>query len=157
MLVDFDIDTRRGAQIGIRRPLCKEGRKEGGGKAARMDVVGEWIFGLGRLESVKCEGVFRLLSCLIRMVVASFYSSGPFSLPSSNVCFIHPVSSTYFLPPLLVSPFSLSFLRSFCLFHPFSFLTICLRPILGYLSRTSTRLLMYISSLHPKPFPLGQY
>ncbi|KAF8994322.1 hypothetical protein BDQ17DRAFT_1099539 [Cyathus striatus] len=33
----------------------------------------------------------------------------------------------------------------------------CEGPIHCYLSRTSTRLLICISRLHPKPFPLSQY
>ncbi|KAF8975416.1 hypothetical protein BDQ17DRAFT_270399 [Cyathus striatus] len=138
----------------------------------RVDMVRELIVGLGRLESVKREGVFRLLSCFIRMVVALFYSSGPFSLPWSKLCFIHPVFSTYILLPLLIPPLPPPFVRS--VFPPFfvrmvffphippllcSLLLVtlnlmtCLGPIHGYLSLTSTRLLIYISRLHPKSFP----
>ncbi|KAF8998276.1 hypothetical protein BDQ17DRAFT_1362340, partial [Cyathus striatus] len=81
-----------------------------------------WVVGLGRLEIVKREGVFRQLYYLVRMVVVSFYSMGPFSLRLYFVYYISFILSlvhTFSLP----SSFPHVFLSSFFSFvvPPFPF------------------------------------
>ncbi|KAF8980887.1 hypothetical protein BDQ17DRAFT_1380270 [Cyathus striatus] len=81
-----------------------------------------WIVGLGRLEIVKREGVFRQLYYLVRMVVVSFYSRGPLSLRLYFVYYVSFILSlvhTFSLPSSFPRVFLLSSFFSFSVHKPY--------------------------------------